>query len=137
IAVQCEKLFPHADWRVNRELAILLTEFRREAQLDAHVNGKLLDALRGTKADRQQQIYYFYCMRLINDGWTPAQKSALAAWYNGTQTWQGGHSCRPFVENIFKDALPAHTPDDRRALLANAEKQPLPALVLANRLQFD
>jgi len=84
IAQQCDELFPHADWRVNRELAILLTQFRREAQLDAHVNAKLLDALLAAKEDRLQQIHYFYCLRLIDAGWTTAQRTALAAWYNGT-----------------------------------------------------
>jgi putative heme-binding domain-containing protein len=137
IAAQCDNLFPHEDWRVNRELAILLTEFRREGQLDAHVNGKLLAALQASKGDRQQQIHYSYCLRLIHDGWTPEQKMALAAWYNGTQSWQGGHSFTPFLENIFKDVLKGYTVADRRSLLAHAEKMPLPALVLVNQLQFD
>jgi len=137
IAEQCDKLFPHADWRVNRELAILLTDFRREGQVNAHVNGKLVDALLASKGDRLQQIHYFYCLRLINNGWTPSQKLAVAQWYNGTQSWQGGHSFTPFLANIFKDVLNSFAVDDRRAVLANAEKMPLPALVLAGRLQID
>src|SRR5208282_2815138 len=31
---QCEQLFPHADMRVNRELAILLTTFQQEGRLE-------------------------------------------------------------------------------------------------------
>jgi putative heme-binding domain-containing protein len=137
IAEQCEKLFPHSDWRINRELAILLTDFRREGQLDARVNGKLLDAMLSPRADRQQQIHYFYCLRLIKDGWTPAQHLALAAWYNGTQTWQGGHSFTPFLANIFKDCLNSYSVEAQRNVLARAEKMPLPALVIAGRLQLE
>src|SRR5260370_20338133 len=137
IAQQCDKLFPNPDGRANRDLAILLTDFRREGLLGAQVNGKLLDALQASKGDRQQQIHYFYCLRLIPDGWTPEQKSALAAWYSGTQTWHGGHSFTPFLENIFKDCLSTYTIQDRRTLLTEAERMPLPALVLANRVQFD
>jgi putative heme-binding domain-containing protein len=137
IAEQCFKLFPHKDERVNRELAILLSDFRHEGQLDAKVNTRLLKALVAAKDDRPQQIHYFYCIRVIDKGWTPEQKSSLAAWYDGTQSWQGGHSFTPFLENIFKDCLAAYTVDDRRQILANADKLPLPTLVLANRLQFD
>jgi putative heme-binding domain-containing protein len=137
IAEECAGLFPHADWRVNRELAILITEFRREGILRPHASDKVLDALLTANGDHQQQIHYFYCLRLLKEGWTPNQKAALAQWYNGTRTWQGGHSFTPFLANIFKDWLNAFTIEDRRNLLAHADQMPLPALVLADRLQFD
>jgi putative heme-binding domain-containing protein len=138
IAQKCDKLFPHADWRVNRELAILITDFRREGLLDAHASEKVLMQLFGTaNGDRQQQIHYFYCLRLIHEGWTPIQKAGLAEWYNGTRAWQGGHSFTPFLANIFKDWLVSFTIEDRRSILAHASQMPLPALVLADRLQFD
>ena len=70
--------------------------------------GKLLDALVSAKDDQQQQIHYFYCLRLLKDGWTPEQKHGLAVWYNGTQTWRGGHSYTPFLENIFREALQSY-----------------------------
>src|SRR5260370_7801511 len=101
IAQQCDKLFPNPDGRANRDLAILLTEFRREGLLGAQVNGKLLDALQASKGDRQQQIHYFYCLRLIPDGWTPEQKTALAPWYNGTHTSHAGPPSPPPLYNTF------------------------------------
>jgi putative heme-binding domain-containing protein len=137
IATHCEALFPHKDWRVNRELAILLSDFQREGQLDHPIQGQLYQALLDSKGDRQQQIHYFYCMRLLKEGWTAEEKQGLAAWYNGTQTWGGGHSFTPFLENIFRETLQAYTVADRRQLLERAQEQPLPALVLATRLQFD
>jgi putative heme-binding domain-containing protein len=137
IASRCVAAFPHADWRVNRELAIVLTQLQREGQLDQPIVGKLYEALRQSKGDRQQQIHYFYCMRLLKDGWTAAEKQGLAAWYDGTRTWRGGHSFTPFLENIFRELLQAYDVAERKRLLDSAESLPLPALVLATRLQVD
>jgi hypothetical protein len=44
IATRCDKLFPQKDWRVNRELAILLTQFQREERLH-NVQAKVMKAL--------------------------------------------------------------------------------------------
>ena len=129
IALECLELFPHKDWRVNRELAILLTGFRRSKILDEPVHAKLLDALLKDK-DRQQQIHYFYCLRLLHDGWTPEQKAKLLAWYDSTKTWTGGFSFTPFLENILKDLNPAFTAADRLALLEKAETMPLATAAL-------
>jgi putative heme-binding domain-containing protein len=130
IARQCEQLFPHADWRVNRELAILLTHFRREGLLEQPVHAKLLSALAASRDDRQQQIHYFYCLRLLHDGWTPEQKNALLAWYDSTQAWVGGHSFTPFLENILQGANPIFTAEDRSRIVARAEELPWAAAAL-------
>ncbi len=137
IADRCVGLFPHPDWRASRELAILLTHFRRAAVLGPAVTGKLVDALLGSSNDPQQQIYYFYCLRLLQDGWTADRKKALAAWYEGTKSFSGGFSFTPFLENIFRECLEAYDLADRRAILSSAERQPLVALVLAQRLQVN
>jgi putative membrane-bound dehydrogenase-like protein len=136
IAHQCAKLFPHKDGRVNRELAILLTAFQREKFLGP-VQAKLVKALLASKGDRQQQIHYFYCLRLLKDGWTPEQKTRLAAWYDSTRDWRGGHSFTPFLENIFRETLGAYTAADRQEILQHGPAQPLATLVLAQRLQTD
>jgi putative heme-binding domain-containing protein len=130
IGEQCFKLFPHADARVNRELAIVLTQLRREGQTTQPVHEKLLTALYDPKSDRQQQIHYFYCMRFLKEGWTPRQKAALLAWFDGTKTWSGGHSFAPFLENILRDVNDVFTPEDRAAALAKASEQPWAAAAL-------
>jgi putative heme-binding domain-containing protein len=136
VAGPCAELFPHEDGRVNRELAVLLTHFGREKRLEpAAVVAKLMDALQASTGDRPQQIHYFYCLRLLPEGWTAGQKSALTAWYDGTKTWAGGHSFTPFLENIFRETLAAYGVADRKQLLASGEKTPLATLVLAQRLQ--
>src|SRR5262249_25126932 len=137
IAADCDKRFPHADVRVNRELAILLVGFRREGILVASVVGKLVKAMTNPKEDRQQQIHYFYCLRLLKEGWTPDQKQDALTWYEGTKTWQGGFSFTPFLENIFREVLDNFPVAERKHVLVTAETTPLAALVLAQKLQTD
>jgi putative heme-binding domain-containing protein len=130
IALDCLEMFPHADWRVSRELAILLTHFRRDRTLDEPVHTKLFDALLAAKDDRLLQIHYFYCLRLLHEGWTADQKDALLAWYDGTKTWEGGHSFTPFLENILRDLNPIFTPADRSRAIARAEEMPWTATAM-------
>lgn len=131
-----EKLFPHSDPHVNRELAILLVHFQREGLLEKPIQTALLAAM-NTADDRQQQIHYAYCLRLLTEGWTPENATAMAAWYDSTRDWKGGNSFAGFLANIFRDALAGFGPAERKAILASAEKMPLPALALARRLQED
>jgi len=130
IALDCWERFPHSDARVNRELAILLTAFRRENILDEPVHARLLQALHDSSGDRPQQIHYFYCLRLLHQGWTPQQKEQLLSWFETTRTWTGGHSFTPFLEHILRDALPIFDAEDRAKVLARASERPWTAAVL-------
>jgi putative heme-binding domain-containing protein len=130
IAVDLFGMFPHADSQVNRELAILLTDLRREKVLDEPVHAKLLAALLADSKDREQQIHYFYCLRLLHDSWTADETQKLLAWYEATRTWKGGHSFTPFLENILRDLVPAFGPEDRALVFARASQMPMSATVL-------
>ncbi|HJT78930.1 MAG TPA: HEAT repeat domain-containing protein [Gemmataceae bacterium] len=136
IAEGCQALFPHSDDFVNRELANLLTDFSREKLLPPATD-RLVRALEAANGDRQQQIYYFYCLRLLRDGWSAEDRQAVRDWYEGTESWQGGFSMTPYLENIFRELLDVYPLVERRGILENAERQPLVALVLAQRLQAD
>jgi putative heme-binding domain-containing protein len=135
IAKQCEDLFPHQDWRVNRELAILLVGFQLEGQLEQPVQGRLMHAILESQGDRLQQIHYVYCMRLLRDAWTPELAQAVTRWYEGTRDWKGGHSFVPFLENIYADCTAGFQVDDKRSVLIGAGRTPRSATVLAKRLQ--
>jgi putative heme-binding domain-containing protein len=137
IAVDLLAMFPHADWRANRELAILLTDLRREKILGEPVHAKLLDALFAAAGDRPQQIYYFYCLRLLHDGWTHEQKRRILHWYEGTRSWRGGHSFTPYLENILKGLAPALTAEDRAEVYAHAEEMPITAAALLRAARQD
>jgi putative heme-binding domain-containing protein len=137
IAEQCDKMFPHKDWRVNRELAILLVAFQREGRLAKPIQARLMKAVADSKGDRMQQIHYVYCMRLLRDGWTYDMARAVTGWYEGTRDWKGGHSFVPFLENIYKDCTLGFSNNQKFNILAQALAQPLAATALAKRLQID
>lgn len=137
IAKFCERQFPHTDYRVNRELAILLTQFRRDGQLTGDVHAKLLKALLDADGNREQQIHFFYCLRLLHDGWTPGQKQQILAWYDSTKTWTGGASFSGFLENMLRDLAPIFTNQERTAVIAQADKMPWAAVGLLRSIPND
>jgi putative heme-binding domain-containing protein len=131
IAKTCFELFPQKDWRINRELAIALAHCRKEGLLDKPVHSALLKDLLANKDDRQQQIHYFYCLRFLHDGWTSAEKEQLIAWFDTAKTWSApGYSFKGFLDNIFRDANPIFTAEDRVNVLAKADQYPRAAGVL-------
>ena len=77
-----------------------------------------------------QQIHYFYCLRLLHDGWTQDEKDRLLAWFDSTKTWTGGHSFTPFLENILRDLNPVFTAADRSRVVALGDHLPYAALGL-------
>src|SRR5262249_38330871 len=103
IAMRCGKMFPAEDKFVSRELAIVLTHCRKEGVLDTPVHAELLKALKAADGDRAQQIHYFYCLRLLHDGWTPEH---LFTWLASTQDWTGGASFIRFLGNSLRDLSP-------------------------------
>jgi putative heme-binding domain-containing protein len=102
--------------------------------LTSPVHARILAALAAASKDRLQQIHYFYCLRLLHDGWTPAQKDELLSWYDATKTWQGGHSFTPFLENIFHDWSACITAEDAARLAAHGEQLPLATAALLRAL---
>ncbi len=130
IARQCQEMFPQADAMVNRELAVVLAEFARVGVLKTGVIPKLLLAMKDQKSDRAQQIHYYYCLRMIKEGWTAQEKAELLAWYDGTKTWSGGASYSRYLENILREMNDIFSAQDRSAIIANAEKLPLPAMLM-------
>ncbi|MFN4261578.1 MAG: HEAT repeat domain-containing protein, partial [Gemmataceae bacterium] len=130
LAAKCYPLFPNADWRVNRELAVVLTHCRKEGLIQEPVHRPLLDALLARKDDRAQQIHYFYCLRFLKDGWTSEQKADLLTWFDATRDWTGGMSFSGFLENILRDASDIFTPDDVERLIAQGDKQSWAAMRL-------
>ena len=136
IGKKCDDLFPHKDAMVNRELAIVLTHLRRTKVIATPVHAKLLSALQSSKGDREQQIHYAYCLRLLHDGWTKKQKADFADWYDQTSTWSGGNSFNGFLANIFREALASYTVDDRVSILFDFTKRHA-IRVLFQRLTID
>ncbi|MGE3804164.1 MAG: HEAT repeat domain-containing protein [Gemmataceae bacterium] len=124
IALECYEAFPHKDPAVNRELATVLTYFRKEGVIDEPVHAKLLTALEAADDDKAQQIHFFYCLRLLKEGWTAAQKQELIDWFESTRNWSGGASFNGFLANILRDASDIFTAEDIARILSQGEKTP-------------
>ncbi|HMO36918.1 MAG TPA: hypothetical protein PKA06_12830, partial [Gemmatales bacterium] len=90
--------FPAGDARLNRELAILLTHAFRMKWTEANVPEKLLIEISRANQDREQQVHYAYCARLLHPGWSENMKRVMLDWFEGTKSWTGGHSFTPFIE---------------------------------------
>src|SRR5262249_34724815 len=130
LARRCQDLFPHGDPRVSRELAVLLTYFDTTGLCEEPVQARLLDALLASKGDRQQQLHYFYCLRLLKRNWTAVQKDLLLDWYDSTRAWEGGMSFKAFQQSILRDYQPIFTAEDRLRTIARAEQVPWAAAAM-------
>lgn len=137
LATQCFNLFPQQDSRVNKELAIVLAHLQREGHLKQPWQAKVVPLLQDAKGEREQQIHYFYCLRVLKEGWTPAERQALTEWYERTRTWTGGNSFTGFLANIFKECLDAYPAEERTALLRRAAQTPWAARTVLLRMQAE
>ncbi len=130
LASRCEAMFPHPDRRVSRELAIVMTGLKRSGDLTGAVHARLLGALAQSEGDRPQQIFYFYCLRLLRDGWTPQQKDTLLTWFDGMKSWEGGAYYRFFQHEILRQLAPIFTAEDLGRLIGRGERLTWAAAVL-------
>jgi putative heme-binding domain-containing protein len=137
IIKDCLAMFPAKDLRVSRELAIVLTYCRKEGLTDQPVHALLLKTLLAANGDRPQQIHYFYCLRLLHQGWSADEKSQLLTWFNSTQGWTGGASFTRFLDNILKDLNPIFTAADRLQVLHKAEQLPKAAAAMVRLAPAD
>jgi len=74
-----------------------------------------------------RQMHYALVLRYLKSGWTPDLKQRLIAWYEGTRSWEGGHSLTPYLANIVGAALEVFTPDERKDVLQTWAKHPFAA----------
>jgi putative heme-binding domain-containing protein len=123
IAAKTYDLFPHANDFVNRSLAIALTQFQREGILAKPFQAKVIPLLQDSKGDREQQIHYYYCLRLLKDGWRSEDCLALAEWYDRTKTWTGDSNFHRFMASMYTQCLNSFTPQNRQAIIKNGDKR--------------
>lgn len=86
-----------------------------------------------TADSQSRQIHYALVLRYLKTGWSADLKTRLLAWYEGTQSWEGGHSLTPYLANIVGATLEVFTPDERKQYLVNWAKHPFTAgLIIRN-----
>ena len=104
--------FPAQDERVNRELALLLGYAAQPAAI-----GKLLAAVPAGTDNQQLQLHYLYALRMIKQGWTPAQKAQLAELLGRAAKWRGGAQFINFVGQYFDAVADLYASDEEKQLL--------------------
>ena len=107
--------FPSQDERINRELALMLGYAGQPAAIS-----KILAAMPQTdgKNDKQElQLHYLYALRMIKQGWTPAEKTQLAEVFGRASKWRGGAQFINFVGQFFDSVSDLYATDDEKALL--------------------
>ena len=106
-------LFPSPDERVNREVALLVGYSGQSAGI-----AELLAAMpKGNNEKQELQLHYLYALRMIKEGWTPAQKSELAELFGRASKWRGGAQFINFVGQFFDSVSDLYATDEEKQLL--------------------
>ncbi|MBK9171319.1 MAG: c-type cytochrome [Bryobacterales bacterium] len=92
--------FPHQDERLNRELARTLAYCGQPEAISA-----ILKAMPRGDENQQLQIHYAYCLRTMQQGWTPEDKQQLIHWFPRAAKWRGGASFTGFINLLFDSSL--------------------------------
>jgi putative heme-binding domain-containing protein len=104
--------FPSEDDRINRELALMLGYAGQPAAIS-----KILAAIPKTSTNQELQLHYLYALRMIKQGWTPAEKTELAEVLGRASKWRGGAQFINFVGQFFDSVSDLYATDDEKTLL--------------------
>jgi putative heme-binding domain-containing protein len=78
------------------------------------VIGKILAVMPKGEADQPAQIDFLYALRVLDTGWTKAQKQEVIDRYARASKWRGGSTFAGHVNNIFDMTVDAFDPDEKR-----------------------
>jgi HEAT repeat protein len=127
LAVKLVEDFPTGDTAIDSEAARLLAFLQVPGAAE-----KLVTILEKSPT-QAEQIHYALVLSYLNSDWTFPLKRRYLDWYEGTRTWEGGHSFSPYLANIVGASIERLEPTERRALLIEWQKRPFAAgLILAN-----
>ena len=104
--------FPASDERMNRELALLIGYSGQAPGI-----GELLDAMPKGPDKQELQLQYFYALRMLKEGWTPAQKVQLAELLGRASKWRGGAQFINFVGQFYDSVADLFSTDEEKQLL--------------------
>ncbi len=104
--------FPGPDARINREQALMLGYAGQPAAIS-----KILAAMPKTNENQELQLHYLYALRMIKDGWTPAEKTELAEVLGRAAKWRGGAQFINFVGQFFDSVSDLYASDQEKQLL--------------------
>jgi putative heme-binding domain-containing protein len=113
VAARLDPLLPSPSESVNRELSQLLVYL--EAPNVVPKSMKLLEAA----LTQEEQVHYVVTLRTARHGWTPQLRRAYFSWISlAQQKYAGGHSFRPFLDMVRRDAVATLSEDEKKQLEA-------------------
>lgn len=72
----------------------------------------------------KQQIWYAYCLRVAEAGWTPELRADFYRWFGRAKQWSGGNSYRKYLQNIEDEAWAKTSFNDRVLVEAAGARTP-------------
>ena len=111
VAARLDAVYPSPSVFINRELCQLLVYL--ESPTVVAKSMKLLEHA----ATQEEQGHYLVTLRTAKLGWTPELRRQYFGWVNlAQQKFVGGHSFKPFLDNVRRDAVATLNPDEKKAL---------------------
>lgn len=99
LLAQLDARFPTSQALVNRELAAVLVSLSAPTIVD-----RVVHQLR-TASAQEDQIHYAFCLRDVEQGWTPELRKRYFEWFFESASQRGGASFGGFLSNIRDVAL--------------------------------
>jgi putative heme-binding domain-containing protein len=75
---------------------------------------RILAIMPKSEEDQPGQIDLAYSLRVIDAGWTTAQKTKVIDWYAKASKWRGGSTFAGHVNNIFDATIDVFTEDEKQ-----------------------
>lgn len=72
----------------------------------------------------KQQIWYAYCLRVAETGWTPELRADFYRWFGRAKQWSGGNSYRKYLQNMEDEAWAKTSFNDRVLVEAAGARTP-------------
>jgi putative heme-binding domain-containing protein len=135
--------FPGQDARLNIEMAKVLAYSNQPDVIDkifaampkddgipsprpAYLRNVASHDVSGVVGDNHaEQMDYVYALRIITNGWTPAQKAKLVDWFAISTKWRGG--IRGTLNNLWNASMQFFTEDEKKAASAKVPTLGAPA----------
>lgn len=84
------------------------------------VIAKVLAVMPDGDDDQAGQIDYMYALRMIEAGWSAAEKQQMIDWFGKASKWRGGSTFAGHVNNIFDATVDALTDTEKQQAYAAA-----------------
>lgn len=109
--------YPHTDDRVNRQLERLLAYLQPD--------GALARMVARLEEDRpaEERIHTAYCLRAMDEDWTPGLRARVVAWFDDAREFRGAASMEGYIDAIWNGVLDRFPEEERLAAEARLEAQ--------------